>query len=621
MSDAVEEKKRRLKTLVFVLTVNCLITVLLGYLYILYSTPAGTTLGAFFIRSAWISNFVQLYLIFFVIFYFPFKLFTRTKILYSFLAIFMSLFQILTFLDTAIYRIYKIHFNGMVINLLTTEGAGDVLHLGNTNMIILFAVVIAFIILEFFLVFKIQNRASKTKFGKRRLIIIAIILVTLIMTDKVIYAVGDLYNVRTITRHTKIFPLYQIVTIKSFMRKYFGFELDREKTLTFDTKNSILNYPKEKLVREPLDNYPNIIWIVMDAWRYDMLDSTLAPNIHRFSKKSQVFINHFSGGNATRFGIFSMFTGVYGYYWHQFLGERQSSVMIDELIDLGYDFRLISASQLTYPEFRKTIFVKIPESISDKFKGVDASEKDPQINPAFYEYLQTRDTTKPFFSFLFYDAPHGPYRYPKEFDRLQPSKMTPNYLTLSKDDVLPVKNSYKNAIYFDDFLIGQILDSLSAHGLMNNTVIIVTGDHGEEFYEMGFYGHTSSFSRCQTQVPLIMYLPGVEPRTIDYMTSHHDLVPTTLTMLGYTSDPDIYCHGRPMLTDPKHEYVFSSGWDDCAIITHDYIFDFPFETYNAVDFEVRTAADYKLIEDDDQIFGEHHAIILNVLREFEEFMK
>jgi membrane-anchored protein YejM (alkaline phosphatase superfamily) len=86
------------------------------------------------------------------------------------------------------------------------------------------------------------------------------------------------------------------------MRKYFHFELDRETELTLTAQTSPLNYPRGPLERQPLDTYPNIIWILVDAWRSDMFHEEVSPHIWEFSKNALVFDNHYSGGNASRFG-------------------------------------------------------------------------------------------------------------------------------------------------------------------------------------------------------------------------------------------------------------------------------------------------------------------------------
>jgi len=191
---------------------------------------------------------------------------------------------------------------------------------------------------------------------------------------------------------------------------------------------------------------------------------------------------------------------------------------------------------------------------------------------------------------------------------------------MSRDDMTAVKNGYKNAIHFDDYEVGQVLARLQSDSLLDNTIVLISGDHGEEFYESGFYGHTSAFSRQQTQVPLILYIPGRDSSTVTKMTSHLDIVPTTMQLLGCTSDISLYSQGEDIFDTSGHAYVVSSGWDNCGIIDSEYVMVFSYETYNTAAFEVRDR-DYKLIDDYQPILDSRRKTILEVLQGFETFVK
>ncbi|KKL46649.1 hypothetical protein LCGC14_2343470, partial [marine sediment metagenome] len=74
----------------------------------------------------------------------------------------------------------------------------------------------------------------------------------------------------------------------------------------------------------------------------------------------------------------------------------------------------------------------------------------------------------------------------------------------SKDNIDLLKNRYKNSIYFVDFLIGKFIDTLKEKNLFDDSIIILTGDHGEEFYEEGHLFHASHLSSQQTNVPIYL---------------------------------------------------------------------------------------------------------------------
>ena len=69
-----------------------------------------------------------------------------------------------------------------------------------------------------------------------------------------------------------------------------------------------------------------------------------------------------------------------------------------------------------------------------------------------------------------------------------------------------VKATHKNAVFYNDMLFLKIINKLKEKGLYENSIIIYTSDHGQEFFEFGKLGHNSSFSKYQTKDKLYLYL-------------------------------------------------------------------------------------------------------------------
>ena len=616
-----EEKKINLRVLTGFLFVNLMITVGISYQYILYSPSRNNLFSLLFLNVAIFSNFFLLYLPLAILIGLLFAFIPGRKAFYIISISVLVFLHVLNLIDVAIYRIFKIHINSMVLNLVFTEGAGDSLHLGARTFLTAGIILIGLILFEMFLIVWLRKKLGERKVSKKITAVVIGFFIVIVLADKLTFAVSDLYHKKEVLRHIKVFPLYQPLTVKHFMRRHFNFNTEKDEWMNVDKKNSALNYPKETLASKPLEKYPNIIWILVDAWRFDMFNPELTPNILAFSEKAAVFSNHYSGGNASRFGVFTLFYSIYGTYWHKFLSERQSPVLIDELKKLNYDFAIVASTSMANPEFRKTAFSGLPDKdIFDSLGGGDAGRKDLILTNTFLKWISSRESKKPFFAFLFYDAPHGPYKYPDEFDRYKPSNRNPNYITAGEKDALTLKNSYKNAICYDDTEVGKVLREVEKRGLLEDTIILISADHGEEFYEHGFWGHTSAFTDEQTRVPLILYVPGRKPEKIDYMTSHLDVVPTMLEMLGYTSDSSLYSQGWPLFSGKGHEYVVSSGWDKCAIIHKETFLIFSSESYNLAFFEVRDN-DYRLVDNDRGMMKEKRPDIMKTLNGLNEFLK
>src|SRR5690606_36293306 len=120
---------------------------------------------------------------------------------------------------------------------------------------------------------------------------------------------------------------------------------------------------------------------------------------------------------------------------------------------------------------------------------------DRDLTEDFLDYLDERDDSKPFFALLFYDSPHS-FQMPAEYPRVfQPSAPHVNYLRLDKDtDATPLLNLYRNSLHYVDSLVGTVLAELRARGLLEHTIVLITGDHGQEFNDTGlnFWGHGSN---------------------------------------------------------------------------------------------------------------------------------
>jgi len=315
-----------------------------------------------------------------------------------------------------------------------------------------------------------------------------------------------------------------------------------------------------------------------------------------FSKKARVFGNHYSGGNCTRFGIFSLIYGVYGNYWFPVLGERKPPAMLQALAELDYDFRIYSGTKLSFPEFDRTCFVNIPRSkVYDEPAAKGKADKDAELNGKFLEFVKSRDRKKPYFAFVFYDSSHGSYEYPPEYERFKPAAYSFNYLTLDHKKALPVLNKYKNSIYYDSRLAMEIVDALSAAGDLKNTAVIITGDHGEPFFEYGYHGHNQGYCPTEIKVPLILYWPGLAPKIYGAFSSHFDIVPTVLKLLGVKNPPSDYSSGTDLFSPSPRGFLASFSWDTAAVIKTTGTLVIPLESYRFEGIKVYDA-DYRPAE-------------------------
>ena len=592
----------RYSTLFWFLCSNFVLSLIIGSSYLNF-VPDSITFGEWaFSRLAYVSNFgllflvlaVPLYLLTFII---PSMLFMQIVSSVVFLT-----FNIALFVDTIIYKLYRFHINGLVWNILVTEGSSDSVKV-STSTIVVFSIYLFLIIFSVIGTHYLLSRYIKQirlKYsGKRLLSFLLLGFFCINLIDKPIYAHADLNNKTHITRYAKLFPLYQPLTVKRLAQQW-GVDVNREFDYTLSKSNGMMNYPLNDIEMMNAKDVPNIIFITVDSWRFDMMNKEVTPNIYSFSEKAWVFNNHYSGGNSTRFGIFSMFYGIYGSYWHTILSERTEPVFMEKLRQKSYNFGIWSSADLSWPEFRKTTFIGTPNQIYDRIPGKGAKVRDLQQPILFNSWLDSVGTDNPFFAYFLLDAPHEPYSYPDEFVKFEPSVNEINYMSLDKHvDMQPFFNHYKNAVYFSDHVIGQFLQIIEKRDLFKNSIVIITSDHGAEFYEHGYWGHNSAFTKEQVMAPFILYIPSEKHKKIESLTSHLDIAPTLLELTGSSKNHKDHSFGISLLSDLTNarNYVVSSGWGESAIITDEATLVFSTETYNFNTFEIRDK-DYNLLMGD-----------------------
>jgi arylsulfatase A-like enzyme len=139
----------------------------------------------------------------------------------------------------------------------------------------------------------------------------------------------------------------------------------------------------------------------------------------------------------------------------------------------------------------------------------------PDIARLVTTYLENDRPKVPLFAWVHFVDPHDSY---VAHERFPPRGKQP-------------RDVYDSEVAFTDSVIGDVLESIERSGMANSTAVVVTSDHGEAFGEHGTTKHGSSLYEEEVRVPLILHLPGVEPRTIDTPRSALDIAPTIAQLL------------------------------------------------------------------------------------------
>ena len=327
-------------------------------------------------------------------------------------------------------------------------------------------------------------------------------------------------------------------------------------------------YPLKPMQCDAAQKQMNLMIVISDGLRADMFNTSVMPAWSKFSQQAQIFRQHYSTGNATRFGLFGLLSGLHGQYWFDAVSNSTTSVLMSELKRQQYRFGFFANARLTSPEFDRAIFHDLRDLIPAKTPGDSVIEREMTITANARAFVEEKSNT-PFFALVFFDAPHA-YVYPAQDARFEPALESLNYLKLDNEtDPTPFRNRYKNSIVFNDRLSAEIFDSLKTSGQLDNTIVVLTGDHGQEMNETltNSWGHNSNFSRYQLQVPMVIHWPGKSAAEYDHLTSHVDLVPTLMQeMLNCQNAVEDYSNGRSLFDSSPRDFVLSKNWNDSAII-------------------------------------------------------
>ena len=313
--------------------------------------------------------------------------------------------------------------------------------------------------------------------------------------------------------------------------------------------------------------------LAIDSLRADVVDAKTMPNLTKLQNQALVFQEHYSAGNATRAGVFGLFYGLPPFYWQSALSTNVPSSLVSGFQQAGYEISAFTTATLLRPEFYATVFSSVRPLRMSSDKGATVAERDQDSVDDFEDWLTQRDPNQKFMSFMFLDSVHAldfpkgldvPYDdYWKEVDRL---KLSPDF------DPREYFNRYKNAAYWQDVLIGRVLRILEKNGRLDNTVVVVTSDHGEEFNDskLNYWGHNGNFSDAQIKIPLVISWPGMPAKQISHRTTAYDVGATLLKRVLDVQNPvEDFSVGQDLFEPKGRDIFFVGSYNEDAIVAGD----------------------------------------------------
>lgn len=544
MQDVVS-RRTLLKAGVWFSLFNSIFLLLLSFRYASFVPDEVFGNSRFYIYSLIISHFVFLAFVPFFFIYLPLTILTKNKRKSMIIAsVSMTLALIVFLIDSYVFSLYRFHLNKYVFEQMAGPGAGQVFELSIfIYMLAVFILVVA-VLLEI-LIFRASYKLAIST-DVRYLYGLCGFFILIGLSAQITHAYGAAKNDRSILGADRCFPLSSPLNANKLLESV-GM-MEKRPSLNLNFRNREYVYPKSRICSGKSET--NILMIVLDSWGYRDCDSLVTPHIYEFSKKGVLYSHHYSGSNGTRGGIFSLFYGLPGVYWYDFMEQQIAPVFMRELKSQNYDVRLYPSASLRNPAFDKNAFSLCPDQC-ESASGSKAWERDLDLAHRFTSFVNARTKdSQPFFSLLFFDSLHSmivPDGYEGPF---QPSWSYPRYEALcSSTDPKEFRNLYRNMAYYVDSIVGSVLDNLEKTGVLENTVVVITGDHAQEFNEngKGFWGHNGNYSEAQVRVPLIYVNKKYSPSVCHHWTSHFDVVPTLMQDVFSVSNPiSDYSIGRSL---------------------------------------------------------------------------
>lgn len=310
-------------------------------------------------------------------------------------------------------------------------------------------------------------------------------------------------------------------------------------------------------VRATAGKSPDIVLICIDTLRADHVGAygyrrATTPRIDAFAAGARVHTRAYATTPFTTPSVVSMLTGVYPYRHRvRLLWQPMPEDVVtvpDWLRAAGYQTAAIVSNLVLSQEAC---------GLGARFDHYDDAVDEPEPNrprmlerraarttDAAINWLTTRrDAARPFFMWVHYIDPHGPYLPPEDAPRsftherphpIDPEKVAAYARMSATTDGNDYVDAYDAEIAYADREVGRLLDALDAAGLMEQAVIILTADHGEFLLEREdrYFCHGFSVDECVVHVPLIVRRPGMAAGRRAEPVSVADIAPTVLAAAG-----------------------------------------------------------------------------------------
>lgn len=483
-------------------------------------------------------------------------------LLWTWLVVFLA--SLVLAVDAHVFALYRFHINLAMLDLFFNAGGEVIAFSVNTWLSIgleLILLVAGSMFLTW-LAFRLLRQGV-------RLGSLVWLLCLCYIQANITHAFCAAKGILPVTEIASRLPVYKPLTANSLFIKT-GFVskqeiADRKVTLS---SQGFFDYPKNPLRYQAPPEKLNVLFLLVDALRADMLTPEVMPHTWAYAQQAWRFTNSYSASNSTRGGIFGLFYGLPPSYWQVALSSGIPAGLIQAVRANDYRLGVFTSATVYKPEFNQTVFSG-EQNLRIHSEGRTVFEKDLNAIADFKTFTRSLNG-QPFFSFIFLDNVHStacPEDFPHPF---KPYLKEVNHMELNADtDREPYFNLYKNASYYADSNVQQVLTFLEEEGLADNTVVVISADHGEEFNDNGdnYWGHNSNFTDAQIKVPLVVKWPGMGSGVQDLPVVSYDVSATIMPrVFGVTNPVSDFSVGQDLFKVKPIDYFLVGSYLENAVV-------------------------------------------------------
>lgn len=321
---------------------------------------------------------------------------------------------------------------------------------------------------------------------------------------------------------------------------------------------------------EAVAEQPNVIIVVIESLVADQLlaygaDRDVMPNINALAREGRVFTNHLATASHSNYSSVVPLSAHYPlrsprYHIYPKNPSYPRVMIYDILKEVGYRTAVFSSQNEVWGGMINLLqtgridhFLHsetysgptyVPTNDVGFFRFVKGTKRSGKIDDRYtvQEALKwiEHGGTDPFFIYMNLQTAHVPYELPADFPpRFGSGEVSfpIRFNYFPPDSAAAVIDIYANSLAYVDHQLGRLFDHLREQGRLEQTVIVVTGDHGQAFFEHGFAAHSNQLYEELLRTPLIIRGPGVNPGLDDRPAQQIDVPPSILHLLGLPPHP------------------------------------------------------------------------------------